>query len=240
MCFHNFTQHNGCGHMGETHACPWTLCPAALQRLNDLRGPNSPPISSVGATPNFAPPKRNSSTRRFFSIGSTLSRSNTTASIVSRRSTTSGAPSTSRDSMSSHGSFTPGVTGMEINYSTLPDHQLIAVRCAQPTKVSKVSRDMVVCKVCKRWIEDMRSMIARYDKTGSVMGTGAFEKFLKPAGDAGGGREGDFTVPLDDCLDGVRLGARQAIILGHPENAMGDEGSLEALERKLNRERGFC
>jgi hypothetical protein len=86
----------------------------------------------------------------------------------------------------------------------------------------------------------MRSMLGRYDKTGSIRGTSAFEKFLKVEGDAGGEREDDLTVPLDDSVDGVRLGARQAIILGYPESAMNNgEGGLEALEREMNERRGF-
>lgn len=63
----------------------------------------------------------------------------------------------------------------------------------------------------------MRSMIERYDKTGSIRGTAAFEAFMRWQGEGGGEREGDLTVPLDDSLDGVALGAREAIILGHPE-----------------------
>ena len=63
----------------------------------------------------------------------------------------------------------------------------------------------------------MRSMIERYDKTGSIRGTAAFEAFMRWQGEGGGEREGDLTVPLDDSLDGVALGEREAIILGHPE-----------------------
>lgn len=62
----------------------------------------------------------------------------------------------------------------------------------------------------------MRGMLARYDKTGSIRGTAAFEAFLKWRGEGGGEEEGDLTVPLDDSVDGVALGAREAIILGHP------------------------
>lgn len=58
----------------------------------------------------------------------------------------------------------------------------------------------------------MRNMIDRYDKTGSIRGTAAFDAFLKWQGE---GEEGDLTVPLDDSVDGVALGAREAIILGH-------------------------
>ncbi|KAF2828995.1 hypothetical protein CC86DRAFT_368139 [Ophiobolus disseminans] len=233
MCFQNYTQHNGCGHIGESHTHPWTLCDKALQRLNDLRSPMSPPLSSPNAT--FAPPKRASSTRRFFSLSNTLSRSNTTTSISSRR-TTSQPPGTPRDSTSSYGSYTPAAA---LDYATLPDHQLLAVRCINPTKRTHVSREMDVCKTCKRWLDDIRSMLGRYDKTGSIRGTGAFEKFLKDEGDAGGERDDDFTVPLDDCVDGVRLGARQAILLGHAEDGVSMDGGLEALERELNERRGY-
>ncbi|KAH7088787.1 hypothetical protein FB567DRAFT_318216 [Paraphoma chrysanthemicola] len=237
MCFHNYTQHNGCGHLGESHTHPWTLCDAALQRLNGLRGPNSPPLSSP--VQNFQPPKRASSTRRFFSLSQTLSRSNTTASTSSRR-TTSGPPGTPRDSLSSHGSWTPAAAApaTALNYDTLPDHQLLAVRCSNPTRRTHVSREMDVCKVCKGWVNDMRSMLVRYDKTGSIRGTTAFEKFLKPEGEGAGLRDDDLTVPLDDSVNGVKLGARQAIVMGLDESAMG-EGGLEALEREMNARRGF-
>jgi hypothetical protein len=103
-----------------------------------------------------------------------------------------------------------------LDYSTLPDHQLNAAKCSNPTKKTQISRDMNVCKECKRWIGDMRSMIERYDKTGSIRGTAAFEAFLRWQGEGGGERDGDLTVPLDDSVDGVVLGAREAIVLGHP------------------------
>jgi hypothetical protein len=97
---------------------------------------------------------------------------------------------------------------------------------------------MDVCKTCKRWIEDMRSMLIRYDKSGSIRGTGAFEKFLKEEGDGGGDRGDDMTVPLDDC-NGVASGARQAIIMGHPAGELDNNGGLLALEQELNRKKGF-
>lgn len=97
---------------------------------------------------------------------------------------------------------------------------------------------MEVCKVCKRWIESMQSMLKLYKSTGSIRGTAAFEKFLKAEGDGAGMRDDDFTIPLNDSVNGVALGARQAIVMGLPESAC-VEGGLEALERKMNQERGF-
>lgn len=197
---------NGCGHIGESHHQPWTLCDTAVNRLNDLRGPMSPPLSP--AAPNPAPVKRSGSTRRFFSLSQTISRS---ASTASRRTVSSPDPSNEASY------FTPTLEPMNaINYDTLPDHQLNAVRCPEPIKKSQISREMNVCKDCKRWIGDMRNMIERYDKTGSIRGTSAFEVFLKYQGEGGGSQDGDLTVPLDDSVDGVVLGAREAIILGHP------------------------
>jgi hypothetical protein len=77
-------------------------------------------------------------------------------------------------------------------------------------------------------------MIQTYDKTGSIRGTTAFEKFLKWEGEGGGEREGDLTVPLNDDDDAGFFGARQAIILGHPESALNAEGpkGLGTLERE--------
>ncbi|KAF2853036.1 hypothetical protein T440DRAFT_466047 [Plenodomus tracheiphilus IPT5] len=220
MCFHNYTSHNGCGHLGESHTQPWTLCDTALGRLNTLRGPNSPPLSPP--TPTFPPPKRSSSTRRFFSLSGTLSRSSTNASSTSRRAVS--GPSgmmTPSESTSSYGSYAPT---MALDYSTLPDHQLSAVKCENPTKRTHVTRDMRVCKPCERSIGDMRNMLARYDKTGSVLGTSAFERFLRREGEGGGEREGDFTVPLDAGEEGGAFGARQAIIMGFPESELNADG----------------
>ncbi|KAI4623895.1 uncharacterized protein J4E88_009578 [Alternaria novae-zelandiae] len=231
MCYHNYSQHNGCGHIGESHTLPWTLCDTAIQNLNALRGPNSPPISSP--TANYAsPPKRSSSTRRFFSLSGQLSRSSTNASTNSRRAVSGPSGTTTpRTSDSSSGSYNYTMT---LDYSTLPDHQLAAVKCANPIKRTHVSRDMVVCKDCAREIGHMRNMIQRYDKTGSIRGTAAFEKFLKWEGEGGGEREGDLTVPVDDDNDGGSFGARQAIIMGHPESVMNAEGprGLGTLERE--------
>ncbi|OAG20287.1 hypothetical protein CC77DRAFT_900024, partial [Alternaria alternata] len=221
MCYHNYSQHNGCGHIGESHTHPWTLCDTAIETLNRIRGPNSPPVSPPAV--NFAsPPKRSSSTRRFFSLSGQLSRSSTNASINSRRAVSgpSGA-TTPRTSDSSAGSYNCTTT---LDYSTLPDHQLAAVRCEVPVKRTHVSREMVVCKDCAREIGHMRNMIRTYDKTGSIRGTIAFEKFLKWEGEGGGEREGDLTVPLNDGDDGGVFGARQAIILGHPESSLNAEG----------------
>ncbi|KAK1914604.1 hypothetical protein P3342_010593 [Pyrenophora teres f. teres] len=213
MCYHNYSQHNGCGHIGESHNQPWTLCDVAVQRLNDLRGPGSPPVSP----PATAPRKRTSSTRRFFSLSGQLSRSSTNASSSSSRCATSGpsGAATPRTSQSSAGSYTYTTA---LDYSTLPDHQLLAVKCDAPVKRTHVSRDMAVCKGCARWIGQMRHMIQRYDKTG------------------GGEREGDLTIPLDDEDQGGPFGARQAIILGHPESAMNAKGprGLGTLERELD------
>jgi hypothetical protein len=95
---------------------------------------------------------------------------------------------------------------------------------------------MDVCKSCKRGIDDMRSMLGRYDRTGCIKGTGAFEKFLKCVPD---GVEDDLTVPLDDSVDGVQLGARQAIVMGYPEDALGGKRGLEAIQKELNERRGL-
>lgn len=174
----------------------------------------SPPLSPV--VPDPAPVKRSASTRRFFSLSQTISRS---ASTASRRTISSPAPT------DANGYFSPSEPSTLLNYVTLPDHQLNAVRCQNPSKRTQISRDMNVCKECKRWIGDMRSMVERYDKTGSIKGTSAFETFLRwQDGNGGSGQDGDMTVPLNDHIDGVVLGAQEAIILGHAE------GPLESIK----------
>lgn len=76
-------------------------------------------------------------------------------------------------------------------------------------------------------------MLSRYDKTGNIRGTTAFEKFLKWEGEGAGDGEGDLTVPVDDGDTGAAFGARQAIIMGVPESAMNANGpkGLGTLER---------
>ncbi|KAF2129201.1 hypothetical protein P153DRAFT_375740 [Dothidotthia symphoricarpi CBS 119687] len=250
MCFHNSTQHNGCGHIGEAHTQPWTLCEIALRRLSDLRGPNSP-LLSLPPPRDVPPPKRSSSTRRFLSLSNTLSRSATTSSVASRR--TNPGP-TVRPSRASISGFDPLDPPTSLDYATLPDHQLLAVRCAVPVNRTRVTRDMDVCKSCKRWIVDMRHMVERYEKTGSIRGTSAFEEFLnvrkEVSGvvplrggasfeDAPGRVEGDLTVPLRDSVMGIDIGARQAIVLGYPEEEFerGFSGGLEGFERSVGERR---
>ncbi|KAL5117860.1 hypothetical protein ACEQ8H_004178 [Pleosporales sp. CAS-2024a] len=258
MCFHNYSQHSGCGHLGESHTQPWELCNVAISKLHRLRGPMSPPLSP--APTSSALPKRSPSTRRFFS----LSRSNTTASQRMSNSYLPATPCESTSSTATTGTATPATPATPtpppppppppappaaqlLDYSTLADHELKAVRCATPIERTHVSRQMAVCKNCARWLDDMRSMLARYDKTGSIRGTAAFEKFLKPQGGGGGHallqatassqpQQDDLTIPLDNCDDrGVALGARQAIVMGHPVHGMWHgAGGLEALEKELN------
>lgn len=71
-------------------------------------------------------------------------------------------------------------------------------------------------------------MLARYDKTGSILGTAAFDKFLRWEGEGRGEREGDVTVPLYE-EDGDVFGARQAIVMGFSEREMIPRG-LKGLE----------
>jgi hypothetical protein len=211
MCHHNFVQHNGCGHIGESYSNPWSLCGPALARLDALRGPNSPPLSPAAG----APPKRTPSTRRFLSLSRTLSRS---ASAASARPV---QVASSRSSMmSGAGGGEEYFAAPEIDTTCVPAHQVQAVKCASPTKRTRVSSEMKVCKECARWVADMRSLVQRFDKTGSIKGTAAFEAFLKGRGEGGGEDAGDLTVPVDEDEGGV-FGARQAIILGHPEVMFG-------------------
>lgn len=184
MCYHNYTQHSGCGHIGEARNQPWTLCDLAKQRLAVLRGPMSPPLSPPASS--FQPPKRHSSTtsstsklsKRFASLGASISRSKTTSS-TSRRAVS--GPEPSRNSTSS---FLSSSSGFE---EGIPDHQLEAVKCANPERRTCVTSGlgMDVCKRCRKWIQEMRFMIDRFDKTGNIKGTSAFEEFLKSRGEEG-------------------------------------------------------
>ncbi|KAF1979248.1 hypothetical protein BU23DRAFT_549264 [Bimuria novae-zelandiae CBS 107.79] len=208
MCYANFTQHSGCGHIGESCTQPLTLCDDAIQRLYSLRGPNSPLISPP-ATQFFAPPNRSASKRRFFSLSGTLSRSSSTVSRQSER------PSL----RSANPSFTPTTTvPVDIDYKGLPEHQVNAVKCKVPVRRSQVASEMDVCPECKKSLNDMRSMLERYDKTGSIRGTTAFEQFLRFGDDRNYTAAGDVTIPLRDSITGEH-GAMQAIVLGHASDS---------------------
>ena len=56
---------------------------------------------------------------------------------------------------------------------------------------------------------------SRYDKTGSIRGTAAFETFLRFSDDRNYTADGDVTVPVRDSIAGGHTGAMQAIVLGH-------------------------
>ncbi|KAJ4304881.1 hypothetical protein N0V90_000409 [Kalmusia sp. IMI 367209] len=63
-------------------------------------------------------------------------------------------------------------------------------------------------------------MLERYDKTGSIRGTAAFEQFLRFGDDRNYAQDGDVTVPLRNSVAGEH-GAMQAIVLGHANDAVG-------------------
>ncbi|KAL5412276.1 hypothetical protein PMIN04_009925 [Paraphaeosphaeria minitans] len=215
MCYANFTQHSGCGHIGESSTQLVTLCDEAIQRLYSLRGPNSPSISSpTQPTSFFPPPKCSASKRRFLSLSQTLSR---TSSIAPRFSRSSGSTSVDGRSAprSAAASFSPITTvAADIDYANLPVHQLNAVKCRELISRSQVANNMDVCPECKKALVDMRSMLERYDKTGSIRGTTAFEQFLRFADDRKYTTYGDVTIPVRDSVAGEH-GAMRAIVLGH-------------------------
>ncbi|KAF2437237.1 hypothetical protein P171DRAFT_459306 [Karstenula rhodostoma CBS 690.94] len=215
MCYANFTQHSGCGHIGGSSTRPLTLCDDAIQRLYSLRGPNSPPISSpTQQNTFFPPPRRSASKRRFFSLSQTLSRTSSIASRSSRSSAGTGVDGRPAP-RSAAASFSPSTTvAADIDYASLPVHQLNAVKCREPIRRSQVASDMDVCPECKKALVDMRSMLERYDKSGSIRGTTAFEQFLRFGDDRNYTADGDVTIPVRDSVAGEH-GAMQAIVLGH-------------------------
>ncbi|KAF2650573.1 hypothetical protein K491DRAFT_697143 [Lophiostoma macrostomum CBS 122681] len=176
MCWHNLTQHSGCGHIGEAHHEPWTLCPQALERLEANRGPSSPPFIPPQIQP--APPTRLPTTSKTRKLTRTISdavRSNPKRGAEPR--SVSG-PNISRSSTSSM----PTIS----SYRDLPDHVLERVKCTgseinERTQVdaSAGGKRMNVCKDCKASIKDMCAMLDMYNKNGSIKGTAAFRKFLQ-------------------------------------------------------------
>ncbi|KAF2473614.1 uncharacterized protein BDR25DRAFT_124120 [Lindgomyces ingoldianus] len=176
MCYHNYTRHPGCGHLGESHTQPWTLCHTAEQRLSNLRGPVSPPLTSplLISSSSMPPPKRHT---RIFSL-SKITRATSTITTKSTRRAVSDSTSYPRTSTSSSSSNSPAL-------SPLTDHELEFARCKAPTRRTQIASGMPmdVCKECRKSIQDMRNMLERYEKTGSVLGTTAFERFLKGGGE---------------------------------------------------------
>lgn len=87
---------------------------------------------------------------------------------------------------------TAATSGREIGSGTITDYESEAIKCRNEEDLQKrtlVSSKMQVCKVCQKWIREMQSMIQRYDKTGSVKGTRAFEEFLKFKSCGGDGQD---------------------------------------------------
>ncbi|KAF2277299.1 uncharacterized protein EI97DRAFT_466191 [Westerdykella ornata] len=188
MCYHNYTQHNGCGHIGERHSSPWKLCAEAERRLVELRGPSaimSPPLDRANSTPFFSQSRNPGKlSKRFASFS--LSRSGTTASSSSAtRRALSGPVSPVSSSRTSTSSRFSSLGENVVSGHGIPDHQFEAVRCkGDAVEVrTTVTSDMEVCKECKIWIGEMRFMIERYEKTGTIKGTMAFEEFLKWRGE---------------------------------------------------------
>lgn len=180
MCYHNYTQHSGCGHYGEVYTNRYTVCPTVYAQLSSKRGPSSPPLNPPPEfMPPPPPPKRSSTvlvkdkSRRFFSVGAVLSRSSTSASVPSRRAVSGPEQPVSRTSTSS-----------SIDYNNelgVPDHELAAAAeaCPDLRTQTKVCTDPgQVCRECLRWIEPLRMMLRNYDQRKGIRGTEAFREFL--------------------------------------------------------------
>jgi hypothetical protein len=160
MYHHNFTQHVGCGHISETHLQPWTLCTDAEKRLSERLGQAmqpSPPQGSTYVQRNAS--SSSSGLRQRLKVRLLLSpTSNTPSSYASPTSTPSLA--------SLHG---------------LPMHEIQAITCMKSVQRTHTSAGakMDVCGECKVWMSAMWSMLERYDKTGCIKGTRAYDEFLR-------------------------------------------------------------
>ncbi|PSN61751.1 hypothetical protein BS50DRAFT_651147 [Corynespora cassiicola Philippines] len=194
MCQHNSTRHNGCGHMGESHTHPYTLCPHALEKLSTLRGPNTAPLYSQAPSAPNTLKRSNTSTsqkpsffRRFTSMPA---RSNTTASAPPPPSTR--RPRHSRSASTPGGAQPRASTSAQRPAGPVTDHELKVVLCRGEALEERtvVSSEMQVCKECQYWIEQMRELVTQYKKSGSVKGFMAFREFLEGSGGRGRERRG--------------------------------------------------
>jgi hypothetical protein len=73
----------------------------------------------------------------------------------------------------------------------ITDHEMKEILCEEPERRMRVGSggEMQICTVCRKSIEDMRFMIERFEKSGSIRGTTAFDEFLRLRGDAVGGKD---------------------------------------------------
>jgi hypothetical protein len=117
----------------------------------DLRGPTASSNSPVAS--NIAASSKQSRFRKRDIFSASLTRSNTA------------------------GTHEVKVTGS----GDIPGHEFETVKCKAPDvhRRTTVSSQMEVCKECQKWIREMRFLVQRYDKTGCVKGTRAFEEFLR-------------------------------------------------------------
>ena len=62
----------------------------------------------------------------------------------------------------------------------IPDYQWKGVLCTEVVDRTRVRSGgaVTICDICAKAVTDMRFMIKRFDATGSVKGTSAFEEFL--------------------------------------------------------------
>ncbi|KAF2248970.1 hypothetical protein BU26DRAFT_309303 [Trematosphaeria pertusa] len=179
MCWHNYTQHSGCGHIGECYGHnKFQPCDAAWQRLAAQRGPSSPPPIPQHITFPLGPPPKPASKgslikRPFRSMSNSVKRSPTTASTTSTRSASNPTESIPRSSTSSFSATGGLVWGMS-------DHEWEMYQCTPLTeRVIVSSGKSTLCPECKKWVDEMRDMLFRLEKSNSVMGTAAFREFLR-------------------------------------------------------------
>jgi len=161
MCYINITIHNGCGHRAPSTSDPYTLCDAALARLAAATG------NSADSLPMPPPPppksKRMSTNSGRFSSFKALGRTSSTSSMLSKRSVSDSVTSPTSSSFA----WKP------------PPHMMIAARCEVPEERERANSGMDVCAECQKWINEMRFLVERYDRTWNVKGCKAFDEFLR-------------------------------------------------------------
>ncbi|KAF2496662.1 hypothetical protein BU16DRAFT_525815 [Lophium mytilinum] len=160
MCYLNITIHNGCGHRAPSVSDPYTLCNEALVRLAEATGN----IADSMPPPPPPRPKRTSTSisGRFTSLKA-LGRTSSTSSTISKRSVSDSVTSPISSSFA---------------WKASPS-SAIAARCETPEVRERVNSGMDVCEECRRWVEEMRFLVKRYDQSGSVKGCKAFDEFLR-------------------------------------------------------------
>jgi hypothetical protein len=168
MCKVNYALHNGCGHITRQEGCyEYTLCDAAKTRLPSHLQPRAPQVKPS----NVVMPIKSSPAQ----VTTVFSVKTTPAAPVKRTGSIfrTGSLRSSKSGATAAAALTKQNYGMCFNFEmTLPRWALEQALCPQHELevVHKRLQEDSCCPRCKKIIDEMRNLVAAYDKTKNIKG----------------------------------------------------------------------